>query len=138
MHSNYCPFCHLIVAPADPYRLERKGQAAHEGCVKQSAMPGVYAQFKEFLSGLGANFELNVLEIKSKTALAPRQFAIVIESLLKRLVKANGDADKHAAAVRFAAQAADKLFVDIDVVADSTPAVTPQPPKAGGKKARRA
>jgi hypothetical protein len=132
MHRNYCPFCHLVVAPADPYRLERKGQAAHEGCVKQSAMPGVYRQFKEFLTGFGATFELNVLEIKSKTALAPRQFAIVVESLLKRLVKANGDADKHAAAVAFAAQAADKLYADIDVAVDASPVPT------GPKKARRA
>lgn len=132
MHRNYCPFCHLVVAPADPYRLERKGQAAHEGCVKQSAMPGVYKQFKEFLAGLGATFELNVLEIKSKTALAPRQFAIVIESLLKRLVKANGDSAKHAAVATFAAQAADKLYADIDVAVDTTPA------PAAPKKARRA
>ena len=113
--NNTCPFCHLSVAPFDPSRLERNGQAAHEGCVKGKSQPGVYAACVRFLAERGADFEASAFKIKAKSATSPKALAKVVAMVLSPLVVGSSSAKAAAEVTLFASQMADRLFVDINV-----------------------
>ncbi len=132
--SEYCPFCRLVVAPADPHRLVRNGQAAHEGCVRSKAMPAAIADFRRFLTARSdATFEASVFEIKLKTTAGVKQLAQLVEWTLGKLVAKGPDAQETAAIADIAARTAEKLHVDIDA---GVPA--PASRANGSSKAKRA
>ncbi|HSD12917.1 MAG TPA: hypothetical protein VLC10_05135 [Patescibacteria group bacterium] len=132
--SEYCPFCRLVVAPADPHRLVRNRQAAHEGCVRGKSMPSALAEFRRFLTARSdAAFEASVFEIKLKTTAGAKQLAQLMEWTLGKLLAKGADAQETAAIAALAARMADKLYVDIEVDA---PAQAPR--SNGSSKANRA
>lgn len=132
--SEYCPFCRLVVAPADPHRLVRNGQAAHEGCVRSKSMPSAIADFRRFLTARGdASFEASVFEIKLKTAAGVKQLAKVVEWTLGKLLAKGPDAQEVAAIADIASRTSEKLYVDVVV---DVPAQAPR--SNGASKANRA
>lgn len=125
--SEYCPFCRLVVAPADPYRLVRNGQAVHEGCVRSKALPSALAEFRRFLAARSyASFEASVFEIKLKTAVGAKPLAQLVEWTLGKLLAKAVGAHETAAIAAIAARMADKLCVDIEAGAPA------QAPRSNG------
>ena len=131
--NNSCPFCNMSVAPFDPYRLERKGQAAHESCVKAKSLPGVRDACANFLADRGATFEASALEIKAKRAFDPKAFAKVVSTVLRTLLAQTNDLEAVSEVERFASRMGDRLFVDIDVDTGA-----PAPRTNGASSFRRA
>lgn len=131
--NDYCPFCHILVAPAASERLERKGQAAHEGCVRRNSFAPAIKACRSYLAGSGAAFEASAFEIKLPRANTVRELGRLVASVLRKCRdKAVSVHDK--AEVAFRAEAiADQLFVEIDV-STPVPAVRPN----GKSKAQRA
>ncbi|HTK04790.1 MAG TPA: hypothetical protein VL500_04345 [Candidatus Eisenbacteria bacterium] len=122
--NNYCPFCHILVAPAASDRLERKGQAAHESCVRRHAFAPAVAACRSYLAGSGAAFAASAFEIKLPRAGTVRELARLIASVLRKC-RDNAVSDQDKAEAAFRAEAiADQLLVEIDVTTP-VPAVRP-------------
>lgn len=119
--SQYCPFCHITVAPADPRRMVRNGQAAHEGCVPGTTLQSALAEFRTFLAEIGAAYEASVFEVKLRTTSGVRRIAQLVEWTLQKLVAKGPAVCGPKAAAAIAARVADKLNVDIVVAAAQRP-----------------
>ena len=131
--SDYCPFCHILVAPAASDRLERKGQAAHEGCVRRHAVGPAIGNCRSYLAGSGAAFEASAFEIKLPRANTVRDLAKLIATVLRKC-RDRAESEQDKAEVAFRAEAlADQIFAEIDV---TTPIQVIRP--NGKSKAQRA
>ena len=113
--NEYCPFCHILVAPAASDRLERKGQAAHESCVRRNAYASAVSACRSCLTANGAAFEAAAFEIKLPRANTVRDLARLIATVLRKC-RDNVESKQAKAEVALRAEAiADKLLVEVDV-----------------------
>lgn len=119
MHNeaHYCGICHVIVAPADPNRLERGGEAAHGSCVARDGFRGVRREAESFLSMRGGESARRQFVAEAASARRPRQFAEALSNALAALYAAsgNGMSSRRETISAFAAEASAKLYCEVAV-----------------------
>lgn len=115
---DYCCYCHLVVAPHDPARLERNGSAAHAHCVVNRGLGGVRREAYKFLSGVAVTFTAKYF-VKEARGLRTRE---AMAGLLARCLgmalaepRRLYDVDRRLAVKEFARRMSDRLFTDIAV-----------------------
>lgn len=143
MKNDYCPFCHILVAPAASDRIERNGQAAHDSCVRRDKRSFEAARnlCSGFLMEHGGEFEARAFEIKFSKVTSTRDFGKLVGLVLRKYRARLDDPGKQAGVLRLADEIGDKLNIDIDVALDEGVKTVPTPPKArtnGRSRARKA
>lgn len=113
--ERYCGVCHVVVAPADPQRLEHQGEIAHGSCVARDGFRGVRRDAEAFLTEGGGEAAGRQFSADVATARRPKQFADVLSRALARLYAAstNGTSARREAIAAFAAGASSKLYCDV-------------------------
>lgn len=135
--KQYCPFCHILVAPAASDRIERRGQAAHDSCVRRDkrAFEGARNLLSGFLIARGADFEARAFEIKFAKVVSTRDFAKLAGLMLRKFRERLDDPTKVSAVLAVAEEIADKLNHDVDA-GDPPESAAPRP--NGKARSRRA
>ncbi|HTM69008.1 MAG TPA: hypothetical protein VL426_06965 [Candidatus Binatia bacterium] len=132
--NDYCPFCHILVAPAASDRIEHAGQAAHDSCVRRDKHAYAAARnlCSAFLLSRGANFEARAFEIKFAKVVSTRDFGKLVGTVLRKYRDGLDDPRKKGAVTAVANEIGAKLNVDIDAGEDERSS----PPAPNGKSRR--
>jgi len=115
---DYCCYCHLVVAPHDPARLERNGSAAHAHCVVNRGLKGVRREVYDFLGRTAVVFTAKYF---AKEARGLRTREAMAELLGRCLSMALAeprrlyDTQRRLAVKDFARRMSDRLFIDVSV-----------------------
>jgi hypothetical protein len=115
---DVCCYCNLVVAPYDPARLERNGNAAHAHCVVSRGLTGVRREVHDFLNKTAVAFTAKyfaqeVRGFRTREAMAKLLGCCLSMALAepKRLY----DTKRRMAIKDFARRMSDKLFIDVSV-----------------------
>ncbi len=114
--SRYCCSCNLVIAPADPSRIVRKGRAAHDHCIVSRELMKIRTEAADFFRTNGtetvaADFAERALKVRSR-----KSMAYLIAECAKATIAPAGAKPRSGVkreVGKFLTLMSDKLFMDI-------------------------
>jgi hypothetical protein len=115
---DYCCYCHLVVAPHDPARLERNGRAAHAHCVVNRGLRRIRSETYEFLGRTAVIFTAKYFAKEARGLRTREAMADLLARCLSMALaepRRLYDTQRRMAVKEFAQRMSDRLFTDISV-----------------------
>ena len=92
MSQEYCPLCHIVIAPADPERvLGSKDGAVHLSCIMRREGKGIIVRCAAFLTEVAGELPAKAFAIEAGKATTPRKIAALLSMTLSVVYRRTRD-----------------------------------------------